>query len=178
MKLVKDIDKSSSKKPEVSDKQAEEAFRTILKWIGEDPNREGLLETPKRVIKAYKEFFAGYFEDPHAILSKTFEEVAGYDEMVIVKQTILKIDQILHVECLKQKIKYRTDTKLHEITMNIYFDDIKFSRYIGEDLERTDFLHSIWCLVSYRQDLVWKYRASHSLYEINLHQIRENNDEK
>ena len=49
-------------------------------------NREGLIETPKRVIKAYKEFFAGYFEDPHAILlSKTFEEVAGYDEMVIVK---------------------------------------------------------------------------------------------
>ena len=49
MKLVKDADKSSSKKPEVSDKQAEEAFKTILKWIGEDPNREGLVETPKRV---------------------------------------------------------------------------------------------------------------------------------
>ena len=52
MKLVKDADKSSSKKPDVSDKQAEEAFKTILKWIGEDPNREGLVETPKRVIKA------------------------------------------------------------------------------------------------------------------------------
>ena len=51
MKLVKDADKTSSKKPEVSDKQAEEAFKTILKWIGEDPNREGLVETPKRVIK-------------------------------------------------------------------------------------------------------------------------------
>ncbi len=56
MKLVKDADKTSSKKPEVSDKQAEEAFKTILKWIGEDPNREGLVETPKRVIKAFKEF--------------------------------------------------------------------------------------------------------------------------
>ena len=55
MKLVKDIDKSSSKKAEVSDKQAEEAFKTILKWIGEDPNREGLVETPKRVIKAFKD---------------------------------------------------------------------------------------------------------------------------
>ena len=55
MKLVKDIDKTSSKKPEVTDKQAEEAFKTILTWIGEDTNREGLLETPKRVVKAFKE---------------------------------------------------------------------------------------------------------------------------
>ena len=59
MKLVKDIDKNSSKKSEVSDKQAEEAFRTVLKWIGEDPNREGLIETPRRVIKAFKEYFKG-----------------------------------------------------------------------------------------------------------------------
>ena len=57
MKLVKDIDKTSSEKPEVSDKQAEEAFKTILSWIGENPNREGLLETPKRVVKAFKEYF-------------------------------------------------------------------------------------------------------------------------
>ena len=54
MKLVKDTEKRSSNKPEVSDKQAEEAFKTILQWIGEDPNREGLVETPKRVIKAFK----------------------------------------------------------------------------------------------------------------------------
>ena len=54
MKLVKNIDKNSSKKSEVSDKQAEEAFKTILRWIGEDPNREGLVETPRRVIKAFR----------------------------------------------------------------------------------------------------------------------------
>ncbi len=69
MKLVKDADKTSSKKPEVSDKQAEEAFKTILKWIGEDPNREGLVETPKRVIKAFKEYFKGYHQDAEADLS-------------------------------------------------------------------------------------------------------------
>ena len=80
MKLVKDIDKSSSKKPEVSDKQAEEAFRTILKWIGEDPNREGLIETPKRVIKAFKEYFKGYHQDAHSDLSKTF--VMSKDTMI------------------------------------------------------------------------------------------------
>ena len=72
MKLVKDIGKSSSNKPEVTDKQAEEAFKTILTWIGEDPSREGLLETPKRAVKAFKEYFKGYTQDAKADLSKTF----------------------------------------------------------------------------------------------------------
>ena len=72
MKLVKDTDKSSSKKAEVTDKQAEEAFKTILTWIGEDPTREGLLETPKRVVKAFKEYFKGYHLDASADLLKTF----------------------------------------------------------------------------------------------------------
>jgi len=90
MKLVKDTDKSSSKKAEVSDKQAEEAFKTILKWIGEDPNREGLVETPKRVIKAFKEYFKGYHQDAEADLSKTFGDVEGYDDMVVEKNITLE----------------------------------------------------------------------------------------
>ena len=90
MKLVKDADKTSSKKPVVSDKQAEEAFKTILKWIGEDPNREGLVETPKRVIKAFKEYFKGYHQDAEADLSKTFGDVEGYDDMVVEKNITLE----------------------------------------------------------------------------------------
>ena len=90
MKLVKDADKTSSKKREVSDKQAEEAFKTILKWIGEDPNREGLVETPKRVIKAFKEYFKGYHQDAEADLSKTFGDVEGYDDMVVEKNITLE----------------------------------------------------------------------------------------
>ena len=90
MKLVKDIDKNSLKKSEVSDKQAEEAFKTILKWIGEDPNREGLIETPRRVIKAFKEYFKGYHQDAHADLSKTFGDVEGYDDMVVEKNITLE----------------------------------------------------------------------------------------
>ena len=90
MKLVKDTDKKSSNKPEVSDKQAEEAFRTILQWIGEDPNREGLVETPKRVIKAFKEYFKGYHQDAEADLSKTFGDVEGYDDMVVEKNITLE----------------------------------------------------------------------------------------
>jgi len=90
MKLVKDIDKSCQKKPEVTDKQAEEAFRTILKWIGEDPSREGLLETPNRVVKAFKEYFKGYHQDAEADLSKTFGDVEGYDDMVVEKNITLE----------------------------------------------------------------------------------------
>ncbi|NDG89314.1 MAG: GTP cyclohydrolase I FolE [Proteobacteria bacterium] len=83
MKLVKETDSQETKK--VSDQEAEEAFRTILTWMGEDPSREGLLETPKRVTKAFKEYFAGYSEDANKILEKTFGDVEGYDDMVVEK---------------------------------------------------------------------------------------------
>ena len=85
MKLVKGTDNLQKKKPEISDESAEEAIKTIIQWIGEDPNREGLLSTPKRVVKAFKEYFKGYSEDPKKFLSKTFTEVEGYDDMVIEK---------------------------------------------------------------------------------------------
>ena len=85
MKLVKDTDGKILDANKVSDKEAEEAFKTILTWLGEDPSREGLLETPKRVMKAYKEYFAGYKVDPSKILDKTFGDVDGYDDMVIQK---------------------------------------------------------------------------------------------
>jgi GTP cyclohydrolase IA len=68
-----------------SREEAEEAVRTLLRWAGENPSREGLLETPKRVVKAYGEFFHGYNEDPAAVLDRVFEEVAGYDDMVLVR---------------------------------------------------------------------------------------------
>ena len=73
-----------------SREEAMDAVRTMIAWAGDDPSREGLLETPKRVIKAYEEFFAGYDMDPDEILNKTFEEVAGYDEMIIIKDIRLE----------------------------------------------------------------------------------------
>ena len=82
MKLVKNEKTLNSR---VSDKEAEEAFIKIFQWIGEDPSREGLLETPKRVVRAFKEYFKGYNEDPKKILEKTFGDVEGYDDMVIQK---------------------------------------------------------------------------------------------
>ena len=85
MKLVKGTEQIVKKKNEVSEEKVEEAIRTIIRWIGEDTEREGLISTPKRVIKAYKEYFKGYTQDPKEFLSKTFTEVEGYDDMVIEK---------------------------------------------------------------------------------------------
>ena len=68
-----------------SREEAEKAVRVLLEWTGDNPDREGLIETPKRVVKAYEQFFEGYSQDPEEVLMKTFEEVEGYDEMVIVK---------------------------------------------------------------------------------------------
>ncbi len=85
MKLVKNIDNKTTKNNNVSDKEAEEAFVKIFQWMGEDPSREGLIETPKRVVKAFKEYFKGYNEDATKVLNKTFGDVEGYDDMVIQK---------------------------------------------------------------------------------------------
>lgn len=76
-------DKGSPNKP--TREEAEAAVRTLLRWAGEDPTREGLVDTPARVVRAYEEFFAGYSEDPEDILRRTFEETDGYDEMVLLR---------------------------------------------------------------------------------------------
>ena len=85
MKLVKETGELQEQKRKISDEKIEEAIRTIIQWIGEDPKREGLKSTPKRVVKAFKEYFKGYNEDPAEHLTKTFTEVEGYDDMVIEK---------------------------------------------------------------------------------------------
>src|SRR3546814_6787184 len=69
----------------VGRRQAEDAVRTLLRWAGDDPAREGLLDTPKRVVDAYGDWFSGYADDPREYLERTFEEVAGYDEMIVLR---------------------------------------------------------------------------------------------
>ena len=90
MKLVRDTDKLQEKNQKISDQKAEEAIKTIIQWIGEDIKREGLKSTPKRVIRAFKEYFQGYKEDPASYLKKTFTEVEGYDDMVIEKNISIR----------------------------------------------------------------------------------------
>ena len=77
--------KAAASKGKPTREEAEDAIRTILRWVGEDVSRDGLIETPKRVVKAYDEYFAGYAMDPTEILSKTFEEIEGYDEMISLR---------------------------------------------------------------------------------------------
>ena len=90
MKLIKETDKLQEKNHKISDQKAEEAIETIIRWIGEDPTREGLKSTPRRVIKAFKEYFQGYAQDPGSYLTKTFTEVEGYDDMVIEKNISIR----------------------------------------------------------------------------------------
>lgn len=78
-----DLPSGRSDRPSRS--EAEDAVRTLIRWTGDDPEREGLLDTPRRVVKAYEEFFAGYDTDPADLLSRTFKEVEGYDEMVVLR---------------------------------------------------------------------------------------------
>ena len=90
MKLVKGTDKLQEKNQNISDQKAEEAIEIIIRWIGEDPEREGLKSTPKRVVRAYKEYFQGYKEDPAKYLTKTFTEIEGYDDMIIEKDISIR----------------------------------------------------------------------------------------
>lgn len=79
---------STPKKP--TREQAEEAVRTLIRWAGDDPAREGLIDTPGRVVKAYEEFFSGYTVNPASVLNRTFEEVEGYDEMIVLRDIVFK----------------------------------------------------------------------------------------
>ncbi|HSF95774.1 MAG TPA: GTP cyclohydrolase I FolE [Thermohalobaculum sp.] len=82
-KALLEVEAQPIERPSAS--EAEEAVRTLLRWAGDDPNREGLLDTPGRVTRAYRQWFRGYEEDPVAMLQRTFEEVEGYDEMVVLR---------------------------------------------------------------------------------------------
>ena len=90
MKLVKNTDRSQRKNQKISDEEAEEAIKTIIEWVGENPEREGLKSTPRRVISAFKEYFQGYKQDPAEYLTKTFTEVEDYDDMVIEKNISIR----------------------------------------------------------------------------------------
>jgi GTP cyclohydrolase IA len=79
------VERLAARERRPSREEAEAALRTLIRWTGDDPDREGLLGTPERVVRAYEEYFAGYHDDPVEILQRTFEEVEGYDEMVLLR---------------------------------------------------------------------------------------------
>ena len=81
--ILKEQARATNARPSLA--EAEDAIRTLIKWAGDDPEREGLIDTPNRVARSYEEFFAGYWENPVDLLERTFEEVEGYDEMVVLK---------------------------------------------------------------------------------------------
>jgi len=94
--------------------EAEAAVRTLLRWAGDNPNREGLVDTPSRVVRAYEEFFSGYHEDPEEILRRTFEETDGYDEMVLLRDIRLESHCEHHVVPIigKAHVAYLPDKRV------------------------------------------------------------------
>jgi len=89
-RLTKSLPTNSDRRRRPSQAEAETAVRTLIKWAGDDPDREGLVGTPERVVRTYEEFFAGYNKDPVALRSKTFEETAVYDEMIVLRDIRLE----------------------------------------------------------------------------------------
>ena len=85
LRLDRSSGHSSTQETASSQLEVERAFREVFRWIGEDPDRDGLRETPNRLARAFQEYFAGYRQDPEEILQKTFEETDGYDEMVVLR---------------------------------------------------------------------------------------------
>lgn len=130
---VKPFDEGSDSKP--SREEAEEAVRTLLRWAGEDPAREGLLDTPKRVTKAYEEFFKGYQLDAHKELSKTFEDIQGFDDLVLVKD----IEFVSHCEhhmvpiIGKAHVAYWPDEKIVGISKLARIVDIYAKRLVSQE---------------------------------------------
>jgi GTP cyclohydrolase IA len=112
--VVEDLAKAAENVNKPSRSEAESAVRTLISWAGDDPAREGLLETPKRVVKAYEEFFAGYDEDPDEVLGKTFEEVEGYDDMVMLRDIDLESHCEHHMVAIlgKAHIAYMPTSKV------------------------------------------------------------------
>lgn len=127
--------------------EAMEAVRTLIRWAGDEPGREGLIDTPKRVIEAYREFFAGYEEDPEAVLAKTFDDVAGYDEVVLLKNMSFESHCEHHMVPIigRAHIAYLPDKKVVGISkiarlLDIYAKRLQtqeiMSKQIADTIER------------------------------------------
>lgn len=140
---VKSASFGSANKP--SREEAEEAVRVLLRWAGENPAREGLLDTPKRVTKAYEEFFKGYAQDAHAVLSKTFEDIQGFDDMVLVKD----IEFVSHCEhhmvpiIGKAHVAYWPDKKVVGISKLARIVDIYSKRLVSQETMTKQIVNTI-----------------------------------
>lgn len=128
-----------------SPEEAKEAVRTLIRWAGDNPEREGLLDTPQRVIDAYREFFAGYDEDPDAILAKTFEEVADYNEVVLLKNMTFESHCEHHMVPIigRAHIAYLPNRKIVGISKIARLLDIYAKRLQTQELMTTQIADTI-----------------------------------
>lgn len=128
-----------------SAEEAKEAVRTLLRWAGDDPEREGLLDTPQRVIDAYEEYFAGYAENPDEVLARTFEEVAEYDEIVLLKNMTFESHCEHHIAPFigHAHIAYLPDKKVVGISKFARLLDIYAKRLQTQEIMTTQIADAI-----------------------------------
>lgn len=134
-----------SVKPRPSRRDAEEAVRTLLSYFGEDPSREGLLDTPRRFVDAYEEFLAGYAEDPVALLSRTFEEVEGYDDIVLLKNIRFESHCEHHIQPIigVAHVAYLPSTKIVGISKLARVVDALSRRLVSQETLTNQIAHTI-----------------------------------
>ena len=106
--------------------EAEEAVRTLLRWAGDDPDREGLTDTPGRVVRAYRQWFRGYEEDPVAMLQRTFEEVEGYDEMVVLRD--IRFESYCEHQAALDATVFRPDRDADELVLELEAGELRIRR--------------------------------------------------
>src|SRR5215469_8546913 len=137
---------------EVTREQAEEAVRVLLRWSGEDPTREGLLDTPKRVVEAYRDWFSGYAIDPTAYLRRTFEEVAGYDEMIVLRDIEFESHCEHHMAPIigRAHVGYLPTSKVVGISKLARVVDAYARRYQVQEERTSQIAHGIDMLVKPR----------------------------
>jgi GTP cyclohydrolase I len=136
--------KNNNIRVKVSDNEAKKAVKTLLEWIGENPNREGLSDTPQRVIDSYKEYFSGYLEDPANILKKTFTETSGYQDMVLLKDIHFYSHCEHHIAPIKgvAHIAYYPNTKVVGISklariVEIYSKRLQIQERLTSEIANT-----------------------------------------
>ena len=155
---------------------AENAVRTLIRWAGDDPTREGLLDTPARVVRAYEEFFAGYLEDPVQLLSRTFGEVDGYDEMVVMTDIRFESHCGHHMVPIigKAHVAYLPDRRVVDISKHARLVDLYVKRLqIQESGRGRDRSHplppaQIPCERNYRTRLLPRVSDAKSLFRIGM----------
>ncbi|MEM9988450.1 MAG: GTP cyclohydrolase I FolE [Pseudomonadota bacterium] len=159
--------------PRASRAEAEAAVRTLLSYIGEDPDREGLVDTPKRVVKAYDEWFEGYTQNPEEILGRTFEEVEGYNDIVLMKDIRVESHCEHHIAPIlgTAHVAYLPDTRVVGISKLARLVDVYAKRLQSQEILTNQIAHTIERVLKPRGVAVFMDAAHQCITTRGIHKV-------